>query len=168
MTATSVRIAAGTAVAALAAGVLVAAPTGTGPASATTRIKVADQARANVLRARIVAIAKSKIDKPYRWGAAGPNAFDCSGLVVYSYRKATGRTLPRTSSAQMRSIQHVRKRDRQVGDLVFMHGGGHVAIYIGNDRIVHASNPSRGIRYDRLSGWYGRRVASYGRVITTS
>jgi cell wall-associated NlpC family hydrolase len=163
---TSVRLATGTALTAVTATLLVGAPTTAGTAEAATRIKVADQARERVLRTRIVRIAKSKVGRPYRWGAAGPRAFDCSGLVVYSYRKATGRTLPRTSSAQMRSIRHVRKRDRRVGDLVFMHGGGHVAIYIGRNRVVHASNPSRGIRYDRLSGWYGRRVASYGRVIS--
>jgi cell wall-associated NlpC family hydrolase len=161
------RIGTGTALAALTATALVALPTTTPQAEATTRIRVANEVREKVLRDRIAAIAKSKVGNRYVWGADGPNAFDCSGLVVYSYRRATGRTLPRTSSAQMRSIQHVRKRDRRVGDLVFMHGGGHVALYIGKNRIVHASNPSRGIRYDRLSGWYGRRVASYGRVITT-
>ena len=63
---------------------------------------------------------------------------------MYSYRKATGKTLPRTSYAQIASLDHVRKRDRKVGDVVFFRGGGHVGIYLGKNRIVHALNPGAG------------------------
>jgi cell wall-associated NlpC family hydrolase len=86
--------------------------------------------------------ALSKIGAKYRWGASGPDAFDCSGLVMWAYR-ASGKSLPHSSEA-MSSRRHPRlEGDLQPGDLVFFYSGpSHVGIYIGNGQIVHASNPS--------------------------
>lgn len=154
------------AAAAVAGSALVLAPVTTAPASAATSIKVKDNKRGKVLRDRVAKIAKAQAGDSYVMGATGPNAFDCSGLVVYSYRKATGKTLPRTSYAQIASLDHVRKRDRKVGDVVFFRGGGHVGIYLGKNRIVHALNPGAGVRFDSTtSGWSGSSITGYGRVI---
>jgi cell wall-associated NlpC family hydrolase len=92
------------------------------------------------MRKAAVSKALSKIGKPYRWGAVGPNAFDCSGLVKWSFEKA-GRALPRTSKAMAGVGVKVSKSSLQPGDLVFFYKPiSHVGIYIGNGKIVHASN----------------------------
>lgn len=83
--------------------------------------------------------ALAKIGAPYRWGAAGPSAFDCSGLVYWAYRKA-GVTLPRTSRAMSKIGIPVAESDLRPGDLVFFYRPvSHVGIYIGDGKVVHAS-----------------------------
>ena len=86
---------------------------------------------------RAVRIALHQIGDPYRYGAAGPDAFDCSGLVKYSYRRAGFRHVPRTSDAQARWGHKVRKSNLRRGDLMFFHGGGnvyHAAIFLKRNR----------------------------------
>ena len=84
--------------------------------------------------------ALSKVGAPYRWGATGPNAFDCSGLVSWAY-KSSGVSLPRTSRAMSRVGTPVARADLRPGDLVFFYRPvSHVGIYIGNGKIVHASS----------------------------
>lgn len=106
-----------------------------------------------------VAAALTKLGAPYSWGATGPNAFDCSGLVVWAFRQA-GKSLPRTSQAQMASGSPVSKGDLQPGDVVgFYPGATHVGIYIGNGRIVHASDYGIPVQVVSLNSmpWYGAR-----------
>ena len=113
-------------------------------------------------RERVVRIAASKAGTPYRYGATGPRAFDCSGYTRWVFRKV-GRDLPRTSSAQARAARHVRRSQRHRGDLVFFRSGGHVyhvGIYAGRGRIWHA--PRSGERVHRERIW--TRSVSYGRV----
>jgi len=108
--------------------------------------------------AKVMAAARSRAGKPYAYGAAGPNAFDCSGLVQWVYRRV-GERLPRTSGAQAGATQRVRRP--QVGDLVFFTSGGrvyHVGIYAGRHTIWHASRPGVPVRRDRIwssSVFYG-------------
>ena len=81
----------------------------------------------------------SRIGSPYAWGAAGPNAFDCSGLVSWSYSQV-GKSVPRTSQAQIAGGTPVAISDLQPGDVVgFYPGITHIGIYIGNGQVVHAS-----------------------------
>ncbi|ONM46095.1 C40 family peptidase [Nocardia donostiensis] len=82
--------------------------------------------------------AMSKQGAPYVYGAAGPDAFDCSGLVQWSYRQA-GRELPRTSGAQLAAGTPVSLNDLQPGDLVSFYGGGHSGLYAGNGNVIHAA-----------------------------
>lgn len=159
------RLLAGMSGAAVAAAALVAVPATATPASAANQINVKKAGNADKLRQHIVNIAKKKVGNRYILGSTGPYAFDCSGLVVYSYRKATGKTLPRTSYSQRSAIRRVKPQNRKPGDLVFFNGNGHVAIYMGKNKIVHASNPSRGVRIDSISGWYRGTLGSYGRVV---
>jgi peptidoglycan DL-endopeptidase CwlO len=97
-----------------------------------------------------VAYALAQVGKSYVYGAAGPNAFDCSGLTMAAYR-SVGVYLPHSSSAQIGSGRRVSSGELRPGDLVFYYSPiHHVGMYIGGGRIVHAANPSSGIRIDSL------------------
>ncbi|WP_181796745.1 C40 family peptidase [Streptomyces sp. WELS2] len=93
-----------------------------------------------------VAYAYGKLGSPYVWGATGPHAFDCSGLVQAAYR-AAGLSLPRTSYAQINAGRRVSRSELLPGDLVFFYSGiSHVGIYVGGGRMIHAPNPSAPVR----------------------
>ncbi|MGI5171293.1 C40 family peptidase [Spirillospora sp. CA-253888] len=94
--------------------------------------------------------------KPYRWGATGPNAFDCSGLTTTAWRQA-GVKLPRVTYAQYKAVRRkVGFTTLLPGDLVFFNGRGHVGIYVGNRRFVHAPRRGTTIRVDALKGYRKR------------
>jgi cell wall-associated NlpC family hydrolase len=97
-----------------------------------------------------IAYAMAQVGKAYVYGAAGPDAFDCSGLTMMAWAQA-GVALPHSSSAQYSSGPHVAESDLQPGDLVFYYSPiSHVGMYIGNGMIVNAENPSSGIRVTSL------------------
>ena len=88
----------------------------------------------------VVSSALSKIGSPYGWGAAGPNQFDCSGLMFWSYAQ-NGKSIPRTSSAQLAGGTRVSLSELQPGDIIgYYPGVTHVGMYIGNGQVVHASD----------------------------
>jgi cell wall-associated NlpC family hydrolase len=98
--------------------------------------------------ARAVAFALAQRGKPYRWGAEGPGAFDCSGLTRAAWR-AAGVALPRTAAAQYaHGGRRVARGELKPGDLVFFRSGGpsgwHVGLVVGGGRMVEA--PGRGAR----------------------
>jgi len=98
-----------------------------------------------------VAAALSKEGAPYVYGAAGPNAFDCSGLTSWAWAQA-GVTIPRTSSGQG-SLPSVPLSQLQPGDLVTYYSPvSHVAMYIGNGQVIHASTESRPVYITTVSG----------------
>ncbi|WP_214371051.1 C40 family peptidase [Pseudonocardia sp. H11422] len=102
-------------------------------------------------RASALQSALGKLGAPYRWGAAGPSAFDCSGLVNWSFKKA-GVSLPRTSRAMSKVGTPVSKADLRPGDLVFFYKPvSHVAIYAGNGKVVHASTSSQPVKISDMS-----------------
>nr|WP_281352525.1 NlpC/P60 family protein [Phytoactinopolyspora alkaliphila] len=79
--------------------------------------------------------------EPYQWGGSGPNSWDCSGLTMMAWRQA-GVSLPRSSGSQIGVGTRVSRSQLQPGDLVFYYSPiSHVAIYIGNGQIVHATKP---------------------------
>ncbi|HSN43065.1 MAG TPA: C40 family peptidase, partial [Propionibacteriaceae bacterium] len=93
------------------------------------------------MAAKVIAFAKAQIGKPYVYGAAGPDAYDCSGLTMSAFR-TVGISLPRTSSQQYLVGRRVTLSQLQPGDLVFFYTPvSHVGIYLGSGKIVHASNP---------------------------
>ena len=99
-----------------------------------------------------LAFAKAAIGKPYRYGAAGPNAFDCSGLVMSAFKKA-GVRLPRTSAAQSQVGAPVRRDQLQPGDLLFFYTPvSHVGIYLGQGKMVHASTSGQPVKISRIGG----------------
>lgn len=100
----------------------------------------------NSRAAAAVSYAYAKLGSPYVWGATGPNAFDCSGLVQAAYRSA-GVSLPRTTYAQIDTGRRVSRSELQPGDLVFFYSGiTHVGIYVGGGKMIHAPNPSAPVR----------------------
>lgn len=90
-------------------------------------------------RAVVVQAALSRIGSPYSWGAEGPNAFDCSGLVKWAFQQV-GVGLPHSSQAQAAGGQPVSLGEMQPGDVVAYYGdASHVGLYIGDGMMVHAS-----------------------------
>ncbi len=95
--------------------------------------------------AAAVNYALAQVGDAYVYGAAGPNAFDCSGLTMMAWAQA-GVGLPHSSSAQQGSGSPVSSSNLQPGDLVFYYSPvSHVGIYIGGGKIVHAANPGTGV-----------------------
>nr|WP_240489735.1 C40 family peptidase [Actinomadura atramentaria] len=93
-----------------------------------------------------VRYALAQRGKPYAWGATGPRAYDCSGLVQRAWRVA-GVTMPRVTYDQYRRIpRKVSRRNLAPGDLVFFHGRGHVGMYIGRSRYVHSPKTGDHVR----------------------
>lgn len=123
-----------------------------------------------------VALAKQQLGKPYVYGAAGPNSFDCSGLFYYIFNRL-GVNIARTSSSQYyNSGTFVSVDEMQPGDLVYLfdpkydYSGGslpttHVLMYIGNNTVLHASTTSNTVRTDTLfGGYYGNYVVAVKRM----
>ena len=92
-----------------------------------------------------VSYAMAQVGDAYVYGAAGPSAFDCSGLTMMAWA-AAGVSLPHSSTAQYSSGPHIAQGDLAPGDLVFYYSPiSHVGMYIGNGMIVHAANPGSGV-----------------------
>ncbi|HEX7354531.1 MAG TPA: NlpC/P60 family protein [Mycobacteriales bacterium] len=91
--------------------------------------------------------AYSQLGKPYQYGAAGPNAYDCSGLTMWAFARA-GISLPHSAAGQMGRGTPVPRSQLEPGDLVFFNGGGHVGIYVGNGKMIDANH---------TGGWVGVR-----------
>ncbi|MGO4956317.1 C40 family peptidase [Luteococcus sp. Sow4_B9] len=104
---------------------------------------------------RAVNFAYSQIGKPYRYGATGPSSYDCSGLTGAAW-KAAGKSIPRTSHAQLRGLKRVSKSNLQPGDIVGFYGGGHVGIYVGNGYVIHAPRTGQNVKKVKMStmGFY--------------
>jgi cell wall-associated NlpC family hydrolase len=106
---------------------------------------------------RATKTALNQLGDPYRYGSAGPNAFDCSGLIHFSFRKA-GVSVPRTSGAQAGHTRKIKKSNLKRGDLMFFHSRGrvyHAAIFLGraNGRIKMLHAPGSGKRVERSTPW---------------
>ncbi|MEV4330237.1 NlpC/P60 family protein [Streptomyces sp. NPDC049597] len=96
--------------------------------------------------AQAVAYAYGALGKPYVWGATGPSAYDCSGLIQAAWRSA-GVSLPRTTYTQINAGQRVSRSQLAPGDLVFFYSGiSHVGLYIGGGQMIHAPRPGAPVR----------------------
>jgi len=107
------------------------------------------------------------VGTPYRYGGTSPDGLDCSGLVYFSYGKA-GVRVPRTSGAQRRASRPVARHALRPGDLLFFDGlskTGHVGIYLGEDRFVHAPSSGKRVATARIDqGFFARRLSHIGRL----
>lgn len=106
----------------------------------------------------------------YSWGGKSPETgFDCSGLVYYTYQQF-GYTLNRVACDQANNGVHVEPSDLQPGDILCFYSGGsyigHVGIYIGDNKFVHAGNSSTGVIVSELEGYYVNRGYEARRIIT--
>jgi cell wall-associated NlpC family hydrolase len=113
---------------------------------------------------RAVRYARRFLGIRYTWGGRSPRTgFDCSGLVSYVYAHF-GIRLPRISYAQFGSGRRVARNRLRPGDLVFFDGAGHVGIYAGNGRFIHAPHTGTVVQLSRLRGPYGRGYDGARRV----
>jgi cell wall-associated NlpC family hydrolase len=155
---------------------------GTGTSARASRIPVASRSRvastATATARRVLAVADGYVGIRYRYGSASPaQGFDCSGLVQYVFGRS-GVALPRTSRQQAAAGRRVTGGVAALrpGDLMFFasQAGGridHVAIYVGDGRIIHASPGLGGVGYDDLSSsrgeWFLRRHVASRRVLNS-
>ncbi|MFG2941558.1 C40 family peptidase [Streptomyces sp. NPDC048282] len=99
--------------------------------------------KASAAGKKAVAFATAQIGKPYVWGAAGPDSYDCSGLTSQAWASA-GKPIPRTSEEQWKQLRHIDVKDMRPGDLIIYYDdASHVALYIGDGAIIQAPRPGR-------------------------
>ncbi len=131
-------------------------------AEAEARAKAEAEARALAPGLKAVEVAKAQVGKPYRWGGTGPANFDCSGLTGYAWR-AAGVNLPRTSRDQHAATRRISRSDLRPGDLVFYYSPvGHVAMYIGDGKVVEAPSSGKTVRISS-TGLTRSGIVGYGR-----
>ncbi|MGI5481152.1 C40 family peptidase [Streptomyces lavendofoliae] len=111
-----------------------------------------DHGRSTATKAReVLAFAEAQMGKPYVWGATGPSSYDCAGLTQAAWR-AAGVDLPRSAREQAYAGTPVAPEDLRPGDLVFFHAdAGHVGIYTGDGRMIHAPGPGEDVREESLT-----------------
>ncbi len=144
---------------------------GTGATTAPTRAAVtihteqiaSKSKRKRVNVPRMMKMAKSLKGRPYRYGAAGPRAFDCSGYTMYVLKKQNYK-IPRTAAQQYTRTTKVAKKRARVGDLVFFYGRGgiyHVGIYAGKGKMWAAPHSGARVRLQKIwgSNWKVGRLA---------
>ena len=129
--------------------------------STTSTRTVAQRVSSRVVSAKDIAMRQR--GDAYAYGAAGPDRFDCSGLVFYSFRRA-GFRVPRTSGAQAGFARRIAKQDMRAGDLMFFYGSGgvyHAAIFLkwshGHAVMVHSPGSGQRVRVavPWTSSWFG-------------
>ena len=111
----------------------------------------------------VASFAQRFVGNPYVWGGTTPSGFDCSGLVQYVYGQI-GVNISRTTYTQVNEGRYVSRDELLAGDLVFLICySGHIAIYIGNGKIVHASSRKTGIKISPKANY--RKVLSVRRIV---
>jgi len=114
---------------------------------------------------RVVDYARRFRGVRYVYGGSSPRTgFDCSGFVRYVYAHF-GLTLAHSSYAQFDRGRRVSRGSLRPGDLVFFDGLGHVGLYVGHDRFIHAPHTVTSVEIDKLAGWYAGRFDGARRVI---
>ena len=123
-------------------------------------------AHSSVFGERVVRYARRLLGVPYVYGGSSPSSgFDCSGFVRFVYQRF-GVALPHSSYADFTLGHGVSRGALKPGDLVFFHGLGHVGLYIGGGRFIHAPHTGTRVEVDSMNGWYAgfydgaRRLAS--------
>jgi cell wall-associated NlpC family hydrolase len=111
---------------------------------------------------KAVAFAYAQLGKPYQWGATGPGSYDCSGLAQAAWASA-GVSIPRTTYAQWAALPHISTSALEPGDLLYMDGIGHVAIYVGGGQIIDAPQTGSNVEKIPLAGWYASSLVGAAR-----
>lgn len=132
-----------------------AKPTASSPAKPTTapvaQVSTGSSKGSSSAGQAAVDWARTQIGKPYRWGATGPNSYDCSGLTSQAWAKA-GVKIPRVSRDQYRAAKKISYSEMRPGDLIFYGSGNnassvhHVAIYSGNGKMIEAPRSGLNLR----------------------
>jgi cell wall-associated NlpC family hydrolase len=134
-----------------------AAPVAKAPARKLAAAKAA-------MSQRVVQYAKRFIGVRYVYGGSSPRSgFDCSGFVRYVYAHF-GVSLPHSSYAQFGDGRRVSRRSLRPGDLVFFDSVGHVGLYVGTGRFIHAPHTGTRVQISPLAGWYSTRFSGARRL----
>ncbi|MFL5954489.1 MAG: C40 family peptidase [Gaiellaceae bacterium] len=116
-------------------------------------------------QAKIVQFARHYLGVRYVYGGASPaSGFDCSGFTRFVYAHF-GIELPHYSGAQFSVGHRVSRAGLRLGDLVFFDGLGHVGLYVGSGRFIHAPHSGTNVEIDRLAGWYSGRYDGARRLL---
>ncbi|MGP4025277.1 NlpC/P60 family protein [Actinomadura sp. 3N407] len=107
--------------------------------------------------------AYAQLGKPYQYGAEGPNSYDCSGLTMKAWA-AAGVSITRTTHSQYAATKRVSKSNLQPGDLVFFSGLGHMGMYVGGGKMIHAPRTGKNVEVVTItSGYYLNNYYGAGR-----
>jgi cell wall-associated NlpC family hydrolase len=116
-------------------------------------------------QAKVVTFARHFLGIRYSYGGTSPSSgFDCSGFTRYVYAHF-GITLPHYSGAQFDLGRRVSRAGLRPGDLLFFDGLGHVGMYIGSGRFIHAPHSGTTVSIDSLSGWYSGQYDGARRLL---
>jgi peptidoglycan DL-endopeptidase CwlO len=132
--------------------------------TASTAVAHKSHASSKLAGERAAKYAKRFLGVPYRWGGTSPRTgFDCSGFVRFVWARF-GVHLAHSSYAQYGSGHWIPRRALRPGDLVFFHGEGHVGLYLGHNKFVHAPHSGAVVSIASLSGAYGATFVGARRV----
>jgi peptidoglycan DL-endopeptidase CwlO len=131
----------------------------------TDDITARRRAGGSVAADQVVLDGLTQIGVPYHWGGVSPETgFDCSGLITWLWAKQ-GVSLPHLASAQYAAGVHVSPADLEIGDLLFFHHLGHVAIYLGHGYVLHAPHTGDVVRIASLaSPWFSSTYVGATRI----
>ena len=136
------------------------------PAAVRRHLRAGSEAP--TLGERMVEYARRFVGVRYSWGGSSPRTgFDCSGFVRFVYGHF-GISLAHSSFSDLWRGRHVGRWAMKPGDLVFFDGGGHVGIYVGHGRFIHAPHSGTVVRIQTMAGWYARRFDAARRVVASA
>ncbi|MER5688690.1 NlpC/P60 family protein [Streptomyces sp. NPDC002205] len=118
--------------------------------AAGDRVDLGNEVPASARGAAALRAAATQLGKPYVSGGTGPNSFDCSGLTQWSYAQA-GVSITRTTYTQINEGTQIGRSALKPGDLVFFNNTSHVALYAGNNTVLHAPKPGAVVRYESMN-----------------
>jgi cell wall-associated NlpC family hydrolase len=131
----------------------------TGGGGTTSAVSGAIKVTVASTDSKVIAEAKRHIGALYKYGAAGPTRFDCSGFTMYVYKKAAGKNLPHKANSQQRYGTAVSKSNKRIGDLIVFRSGSygyHAAIYAGGNYMY--DSPHSGARVGKHKIYSGSYV----------
>lgn len=128
-----------------------------------------DSSKDVTLLERAAWVAQKQQGTMYRFGGESPKTgFDCSGLTQFAFGQGAGVSLPRTASEQYDAAVKIPKGEASKGDLVFFNTRGkhigHVGIYLGDNKFVHAPRAGKAITTEPLEGYWAERLVGFGRI----
>ena len=138
------------------------------PAAVRRHLRAKREAPTPTLGERMVSYARHFVGIRYSWGGTSPRTgFDCSGFVRFVYAHF-GISLAHSSFSDRWLGKHVGRWSMRPGDLVFFDGGGHVGMYIGHGRFIHAPHTGTVVRIETMAGWYSNRFDGARRVVANA